>query len=113
MPLTEGIRAGEHILSEANGKRSRETGVLATGENLTAGTVLGRLTAGGNLVAYNNAGTDGEEVAVGILYNNVDATDADTNAVYSARDTEVSSAILVGLDQGAITDLAALGIITR
>lgn len=39
--LTEGRRAGEFLVSEANGYRSREAGVLAAGQNLPSGALLG------------------------------------------------------------------------
>ncbi len=38
--FTEGAHAGEFILSEANGQRSRENGTLLSGLNLAAGTPL-------------------------------------------------------------------------
>ena len=37
---TEGRHAGEFILSEANGNRSRETIIIASGRSLPAGTVI-------------------------------------------------------------------------
>jgi hypothetical protein len=40
--FTEGNHAGEHIVSEASGTRSREVVTIASGQNLAAGTVLGR-----------------------------------------------------------------------
>jgi len=42
--LTEGTHAGEYIVSEANGNRSREAGFLASGNDLSACTVLGQVT---------------------------------------------------------------------
>jgi len=48
--LTEGMHAGEFIVSEANGNRSREQGRLATGD-LDAGTVLGQVTTAGTATA--------------------------------------------------------------
>lgn len=59
--FTEGRHAGECIVSEANGTRSRETVTLAASQDLEAGTVLGRLTgtatAVGAAVAGNTAGS--------------------------------------------------------
>jgi len=40
MSFTETTHAGGHILSEANGNRSRENGTLKSGNNLAAGAVL-------------------------------------------------------------------------
>lgn len=44
--FTESMHAGEFIVSEANGTRARETATLITGQDLEAGTVLGRITKG-------------------------------------------------------------------
>lgn len=41
--FTEGRYAGEHIVSEAEGTRSRDVITLVTGQNLGAGTVLGKI----------------------------------------------------------------------
>lgn len=115
MALTEGKHTGEYILSEANGTRSREQGILdTTAAALVAGTVVGKITATGKLAAYDNTDTTtGLGTAVGILYANAkDATPAG-QVTYTARDTEVMGSALTGLDAAAKTDLAALGIIVR
>lgn len=115
MTLTEGMHTGEFLLSEANGTRSREQGILdTTGATLAAGTVIGKITATGKLAAYDNAAvTAGLGTAIGILYaNGADATPA-SQVTYIARDAEVRSGALTGLDSAARTDLAALGIIIR
>ena len=57
---TEGTRTGEHVLSEANGARSREVGTLASG-NLPAGAVLA-LNGAGDYVPLAPAAADGTEV---------------------------------------------------
>lgn len=44
--FTEGNHTGEHVVSEANGTLSRELVTLVTGNNLGAGTVLGKITMG-------------------------------------------------------------------
>lgn len=44
--LTEGQHAGEFIVSEANGWRSRDRVTVAEGENLKAGAVVGRAALG-------------------------------------------------------------------
>lgn len=44
--LTEKFRAGSFLLSEASGQRSRKNAVLNSGQNLQAGTVLGRILGG-------------------------------------------------------------------
>jgi len=89
--LTEGNHTGEFLISEANGYRSRsgpEDIQLASGNNLVAGSVV-ELTAG-EYVPVTVGGTD----PVAILYAAVDATAADTDAVFIERDAEVAEARL-------------------
>ncbi|MGH6898651.1 MAG: head decoration protein, partial [Geminicoccaceae bacterium] len=43
--LLEGRYAGEFVVSEGNGKISRETITVLSGETLQAGAVLGKVTA--------------------------------------------------------------------
>lgn len=112
--LNEGRHTGEHLLSEANGTRSREkVTVTQTGTAMPAGTVLAKLTATGKYVAYDDVGTDGSEVAAGVLYGNLAAATGDVKAVVHVRDCEVNLACLTGHNANATADLAALGIIVR
>lgn len=74
----------------------------------------------GKYVAYNQDGVDGSEIAVGILYDNVNATDADVEAVVYVRDCEVNGSELTwpadieaGEKTAAIAQLATVGIIVR
>lgn len=109
---TEGRHAGEFILSEANGNRSRENIVISSGQNeLPAGTVLE--ASGGEYIAY--AGSTSSEAA-GVLLAAVDATSADVAAVMIARDAEVNDAMLsIPVDNTAGDALAAAksGLATR
>jgi len=57
--LEETRHAGEYLVSEANGNRSREAGKLASGNNLVAGAVLGQVTSASDATA------DGENVGNG------------------------------------------------
>lgn len=123
MPLfgTEGTHAGEFIVSEANGSRSRGVGIIVTGQNLVAGAVLGKVTASGKYVEYDNGAVDGTEVATGILFDAVDASLADVEgAVMVNRDAEYNLSEVVweaGQDQTAqdagVADLLALGLVAR
>lgn len=57
---TEGVHAGEFLLSEANGSRSRENIVIAGGAGkLVAGTILAAITAANALVATAAVGNTG------------------------------------------------------
>ncbi len=59
MPSTfaEGKYAGEFLISEANGTRSREQVTLALGNNLEAGSVLGKITLGAGSSAAGGGNT--------------------------------------------------------
>lgn len=58
-----------------------ESMVILTGEVITEGTVLGKITASGKGVIVNSAGTDdGRRTAYAVLLQDVDATSADVTA---------------------------------
>ena len=109
---TEATRAGEFLVSEANGKRSRES-IIVTGGPYLPGQVLGKITASGKYTAYAAGASDGTETAAGVLWDAADGSSADVSAVAVVRDAEVVESMLTGEDADAITDLAALGIIAR
>jgi outer membrane protein assembly factor BamB len=111
--LNETTHAGEFLLSEGNGNISREQVVIASGEVLAAGTLVGKVTATSKYVAYADGNVDGSEVAAGILYDAVDATDGDANGVIVARLAEVDTDLLVGVDANGTADLEALNIYQR
>ena len=114
---TEGKHAGEFLLSEANGQRSRANVTIVSGQNLSAGAVLGKVTASGKYKAYDDGAGTGEQTAVAILLDNVDASLGDVEAAAFVRDCEVNGeeiAFASGVDEaGAIVDLASVGIIVR
>lgn len=121
MAISEQNRVGDFLLSRANGNRSMDTVTVAAGQNLATGSVVGVITASGQIGAYNSAATDGLSTATGVLYGDCNATTAATQAVIVARDAEVLKAQLVW-GAGAATpesklaaydDLAAAGIIVR
>lgn len=114
MALNQGKFTGEFLLSEANGTRSREQiNIDSTAGALVPGTLLGKLTTGGDHVAYNNGASDGSQTCVGILYAFAPDSTSDQKAVMIARDAEVQESELTGLDTAGRADLAALGIIVR
>lgn len=113
----------EFIMTEANGQRSRENGTVASGEDLKAGTVVqdngsGKLIAcDGNLDTAGDLQTD----VAGVLIGATDASAADVDAAYIARDAEVNGNLLTfptessagGEKAATIASLALLGIIVR
>ena len=121
---TEGRHTGEFILSEAEGTRSREnvTVTVGAGVTLPAGATLGKITATGKYVPYNNAAADGSQAVAGVLYAelyNPAGAPADLAGVIVNTDAEVRKADLEwnGQDAAAQTaglaDLLALGIKAR
>jgi len=112
--LNEGKYTAEFLLSEGNGSISREEIVIAAAAGAMApGTVLGKVTATGEYVAYAPGAADGSEVAAGVLYRGVADKAVAQGAVLIARHAEVKADELTGLDAAAIADLASVGIITR
>lgn len=118
-PITEGRHAGEFLISEAPGTRSRENVTIVSGQNLGAGAVLGKITSGGKYTALNQGAGDGSQTAAGVLIHATDASDGDVAAAIIARDAEVNGNCL---DWGAespteittgITELETLGIRVR
>lgn len=113
---TEGVHAGEILLSEANGTRSREDITLAaTAVVLPAGTLLGVVTATGHYAPYDNAvdPADGTETAAAVLYAPAGISASPQRSVGIVRDAEVKRALLTGLDIAGEADLLALGIVAR
>lgn len=122
MTLTESPRPGNFILSEANGRLSRDNITVRVPANTTmpAGTVLGQISANGKYAAYDDAATDGTETAAGILYaplSHDENTTQDVTGVVINKDAEVRADDLVweeGVDEsGGTADLLTLGIKAR
>lgn len=120
--LTQGIETGEYLMSEGPGTRSRDAGVVTVSGNevLRSGRVMAKLTATGKWVPYDNVGTDGSEVAAGVLLTPLlDGVNGDFAATLHVRDAEVitdrlSWGAVDGTGQTAgLADLKALGIIAR
>ena len=89
--LTEGGYAHGFVISELPGTASRENGLLITGQKITAGTVLGKITASGKWTALAPGAGDGSQVAAGLLVSDTDATSVDKAIAVIARGAEVNS----------------------
>lgn len=115
LTFSDASRDRAFLLSEAPGTLSREEITVASGENLVAGTLVGKVTIGGEYVAYDDGvdPVDGSETAAGILLHACNATDAAQKAVMIARLAEVSTSKLTGSDANGLADLADLTIIAR
>lgn len=86
---TQTNRASEFIISEC-GSICYEQITVVSGQNLKAGEVVGIITASGKVASYDNDAVDGKEIAVGLIYEDCDATAGDTQATILTRLAEVS-----------------------
>lgn len=118
---TEGTHAAEFIVSEANGTLSRETVTIVSGSGvITAGMVLGKITATGKYKPYDDDNVDGSEAAAAIAVSEVDATSADKPCVTIFRLAEVVQSALqwaatndAGDKTAGLADLVAKNIVAR
>lgn len=113
--LTEGMHTAEFLITEQPGRLSRTnvTVTVPASTTLRSGYVLGKITASGKYVPYDDASSDGREAAAGVLYNelvNEEVTAQDMDGVVIDFGAEVRSADLVWLDEDndATTGLADL-----
>lgn len=111
---TEGVHAGEFLLSEAKGSRSREEVELAITEvDLPAGQILGMVTATSLYAPYDPLAEDGTETAVAVLFSPKPISEATQRATVVVRDAELIDTRLIGLDDDAEASLEAAGLIVR
>ncbi|ROO31955.1 head decoration protein [Salinisphaera japonica] len=120
MIVKEQTHAGEFMVSEANGSRSREQITIAYSKDLPPGTVLGKVNETGKYRQLDPAATDGSETPGGVLYDWSDASAGDRKAVAIVRDAEVVRASLAfadGMSQddknAALDALAERGVVSR
>ena len=117
---TLGTRESEFLHYELEPQYTREQVIIAAGQNLPAGAVVGKVTASGEYAAYDNAATDGTESAAGVLLAAVDASGGATEGVILARGPAVVLNRALdwnGQAGAAVTDgqadLVAIGILVR
>ncbi|WP_404355584.1 head decoration protein [Methylotuvimicrobium sp. KM1] len=110
MIFTEPNRAGEFLLTEVS-PQFRENVTVAEGQDLPAGAVVAKLTAGGKFVALDpEADSTGAEVAAGVLYSAVNATESDKPGLIISRLAVVNGAALTwpeGISGGDKADAVA------
>ena len=118
--FTEPNNLGDFLVWEEERHYSRDEVVILSGQTLALGEVVGKVTASGKYVAFNQDGLDGSQNAVGITIAAYDATSGDVAGVIIARDAIITTSNLVwpsDIEAAEITtaleQLAALGIITR
>lgn len=102
------IRTGGFLPSESNFARSRNEETIEGGSGgagpMMPGTVLGKVTATGKYVPSPATGTDGSQIAIAILYDEVDARVGDIVAAVIERSAEVRAEELV-YDASVVTEL--------
>ena len=120
--LVKGQYPGGFLIWEVLRDYTRETVTIASGAGkLAPGTVLGRITTGGNYTVLTPGASNGSQTAAGILWGQADATDAAAPAVVLLRGPALVNhheiiwpeGITEGQTNTAIAALAALGIILR
>ena len=94
--ITQPKNLGDVLKYEAPNLYSREIDTVAAAQNLGIGTVVGRDTTTAKLKAFDPDATDGSEIAIGVLGNDVDATLIDRDdALLIARHAIVARGALV------------------
>lgn len=111
--INEGKHAAEFLLYEEGSYSRDEATISSAAGALVPGTVLGKVTATGEYVAYSNAAVDGSEVARAINIYAVPDSAVDQKTAVITRAAEVIGAQLTGLDAAATADLLAAGIVVR
>ncbi len=96
-----------NFLKSAHGTDVRMPITIAQGYKLTAGTVLGKITASGQYGPYSASATDGRQTAVGVLGEDVDATNAPVGSFMFVHGVMVAS-LLTGLDATAQSQLKGI-----
>ena len=120
MITTEKNNLGDLLKYEAPNMYSREKSMIAQGQNLKLGTVLGRIKETGCLKQWDPTANDGTEIAVAILLTDVEASRADTPAAVLVREGIVSANAVIWPDSitdeqkaSAVESLKNYGIVIR
>lgn len=81
---------------------------ILTGQNLTRGTLLGKVTATGKYIKCDSAAVDGSQTPVAILSEDCDASAGDKQAVIYLSGAFNQGAVVFGGADTAATHRAAL-----
>ena len=119
MPVAnEPINLGDLLKYEADAHYSREQVTVAANQTLAPGSVVARTN--NEIVALNPGGTDGTEIAVGVMVSTVITANAPAQGVMIVRHALVSREALIwpaGITAtewvAAIYQLESRGIIAR
>lgn len=114
----EPIRDYEALLSEGEGSISRQAVTIAAGAGtLSAGSVLGTVTASGHFAAHDPAAEDGTETATAVLMQTASAGQQATAIVRLAEVKTAALAWIAGITTeqkaSAYADLKTAFVIAR
>lgn len=104
--FTEGRHAGEYLISEASGTRSRDVVTLATGNDLEAGTVLGRIRGAATSAAV---GTNTGNGAMGTVTLGAGAMEGDYKVIIVEPASD-AGAFVVENPLGAVIGHGTVGV---
>lgn len=85
--------------------------VVASGQNLARGTLLGRITASGKYGISATAASDGSQTGVAILAEDVDASDGDVTSLAYEAGSFNSGAMTFGTGHTAASVEASLRVL--
>jgi hypothetical protein len=119
--LHEPNTLGDLLKYEAPNLYSRDEVVIAPGQTLALGTVVGRVTATREIVAFDPTASDGRETVAGVLIEAVttSATDRKRSVVVSRHAIVFGSALVMPTTltpeqtTTALAQLTALGVLVR
>ena len=119
--LTEANNLGDLLKYEAPNLYSRDRVTVAAGQNLALGTVVGSVTATGQVKVLDPSASDGTELPSGVLLGAIDARLADRpDGLIVARHAVVADTALIwpaGITpaekNAALATLKSLGILAR
>jgi hypothetical protein len=122
MAIEENKNLGDLLKYETDKNYCREVVTVASGQNLKLGTVVGIKTATDEVKIASIASqeTDGSDVAVGVILEDVDATGGAKKALMIARDAIIASGAVVFPNSASADqkkkikkDLEARGLVIR
>lgn len=119
--LHEPMNLGDLLKYEAPNLYSRDEVVVAPGQTLALGAVVGRITATGEIAALDPTANDGRETVAGVLIEQVSVARGERRrSVIVARHAVVFGGALVlpptltpEQTATALAQLAALGVLVR
>ncbi|MGO1069730.1 head decoration protein [Lysobacter sp. CA199] len=120
-PVHEGMNLGDLLKFEADNLYSRDQVIVAAGQVLALGQVVGRITATGEVAAVDPTATDGREVAAGVAVVPITtAAEPSPDGLIVARHATVADHALVWpravtpeQRAAATAQLRAIGVLVR